>query len=61
MNLADAITILGYLFQSKTMTAPDGSEINAENAGCTLYPKADVEDGVGASGEVPDCETPCTP
>ncbi len=66
VNIGDAIAILGYLFGGKTMTAPDGSLIDAKvsPAKCTGYPAT----GTGPDGkpnfppkmgDLPTCETQC--
>ncbi len=42
VDIADAVALLGYLFNGMDMIAPDGTSINAVNAGCAYYLNEDI-------------------
>ena len=59
LNIADAISVLGYLFGGGTLKAPDGTLIpSTAQPMCKAYAKAHVPATVGG---LPGCMTPCGP
>ena len=42
VNIADAITILSYLFNKQPMKGPNGTPLLPADAGCRIWPAADV-------------------